>query len=222
MKSGKNISKVPYLIAFFICLIIISRLVWPNINYDDISFYLTLLIVVLLVFPNIGEILSRIRKFKKGDLEVEIESSLNNLTEKTEKAEEEIEKSEISEYEFESKSDEINKRILEYTKDPRGGLIAIAVEIESMIYELVKYYKLSINAKHMSPIRAIDILVKKGFVPSKLNSLIRDFWVIRNQVVHHSEFQFTNQRLYRLLDLGIRILDLLSYRKSKDLKKKDI
>jgi uncharacterized protein YutE (UPF0331/DUF86 family) len=74
----------------------------------------------------------------------------------------------------------------------------------------------------MSPIRAIDILVKKGFVPSKLNSLIRDFWVIRNQAVHHLEFQFTNQRLYRLLDLGIRILDLLSYRKPKDLKKKDI
>lgn len=222
MKSGKNISKIPYLIAFFICLIIISRLVWPNINYDDISFYLTLLIVVLLVFPNIGEILSRIRKFKKGDLEIEIESNLNNLTKKTEKAEEEIEKSEISEYEFESKPDEINKRILEYTKDPRGGLIAIAVEIESMIYELVKYYKLSINAKLMSPIRAIDILVKKGFVPSKLNSLIRDFWVIRNQVVHHSEFQFTNHRPYRLLDLGIRILDLLSYRKPKDLKKKDI
>ena len=125
-------------------------------------------------------------------------------------------------YEFESKPDEINKRILKYTKDPRGGLIAIAVEIESMIYELAKYYKLSINAKHMSPIRAIDILVKKGFVPSKLNSLIRDFWVIRNQVVHHSEFQFTNHRLYRLLDLGIRILDLLSYRKPKDLKKEDI
>lgn len=222
MKSGKNISKIPYLIAIFICLIIIARLVWPNINYDDISFYLTLLIVILLVFPNIGEILSRIRRFKKGDLEIEIESSLNNLTEKTEEAEEEIEKLEIPEYDFELKSEETKKRILEYAKDPRGGLIAIAVEIESMISKLVKYYKLSINAKHISPISAIDILVKKGFVPSTVNSLIRDFWVIRNQVVHHSEFQFTNQRLYRLLDLGIRILDLLSYRKPKDLKKKDI
>lgn len=216
MKSRKNISKVPYLIAIFIFFIIITRLIWPIINYDNISFYLTLLIVILLVFPNIGEILSRIRRFKKGDFEIEIESSLNNLTEKTEKAEEEIEKLEIPKYEFEPKPNEIKKRIFEYTKDPRGGLIAIAVEIESTISELVKYYKLPINAKHMSPIRTIDFLVKKEFVSSKLNSLIRDFWVIRNQVVHHSEFQLTNLQLYRLLDLGIRILDLLSYRKPKD------
>lgn len=223
MKSRKNISKVPYLIAIFIFLIIIARIIWPNINYDNTSFYLTLLIVILTVFPNIGEILSRIKRFKKGDLEIEIERSLNNLTENTEKAEEEIEKLEIPEYEFALKSDETKKRIFEYSKDPRGGLIAIAVEIESMISELVKYYKLSVNTKHMSPIRAIDLLIKKGFVPSQLNSLIRDFWVIRNQIVHRSEFRLTNQQLYRLLDLGMRIVDLLSYRKPKEsIKKKDI
>ncbi|MBA7498163.1 hypothetical protein ES704_03437 [subsurface metagenome] len=213
MKWVKNVFKIPYLIAFFICLIIIARIIWPNINYDDTSFYLTLLAVIILVIPNIGELLSRIKRFKKGDFEIEIESKLNYLTEKTEKAEEDIEKLEIAKFEFKSKPYEARKRIMEYTKDPRGGLIAIAVEIESMISELLTYYKLSINVKYLSPIRAIDVLVKKRLVSSELQSLIRDFWVIRNQVVHHSEFLLTNKQLYRLLDLGIRILDLLSYRK---------
>ena len=138
---------------------------------------------------------------------------MNYLTEKTEKAEEDIEKLEIAKFEFKSKPYEASKRIMEYTKDPRGGLIAIAVEIESRISELLTYYKLSINVKYLSPIRAIGVLVRKRLVSSELQSLIRDFWVIRNQVVHHSEFLLTNKQLYRLLDLGIRILDLLSYRK---------
>lgn len=213
MKWVKNVFQIPYLTAIFICLIIIARIIWPNINYDDTSFYLTLLAVIIFVIPNIGELFSRIKRLKKGDFEIELESKLNNLTEKTEKAEEDIEKLEIEKFEFKSKPDEIRKRIMEYTKDPRGGLISIAIEIESMISELATYYQLFKNAKHVSPIRTIDVLTKRELVPNELQSLIRDFWIVRNQAVHRSEFQLTNQQLYRLLDLGIRILDLLSYRK---------
>ncbi|OGD17399.1 hypothetical protein A2V47_00310 [Candidatus Atribacteria bacterium RBG_19FT_COMBO_35_14] len=213
MKWVKNVFQIPYLIVIFICLIIIARIVWPNINYDDTSFYLTLLAVIIFVIPNIGELFSRIKRLKKGDFEIELESKLDSLTEKTEKAEEDIEKLEIEEFEFKSKPDEIRKRIIEYTKDPRGGLISIAIEINSMISKLATYYQLFKNVKHISPIRTIDVLTNRGLVPNELQSLIRDFWIVRNQAVHSSEFQLTNQQLYRLLDLGIRILDLLSYRK---------
>lgn len=107
-------------------------------------------------------------------------------------------------------------RILDYTKDPRGGLVAIAVEIESTINKIARDYDITTkSSRYLSPIRAVDQLDRKGILPSELPSLVRDFWTLRNKAFHSADFRLTDDQLYRLLDLGVRILDLLSVRKKE-------
>jgi len=213
IKKLRAIFKSRYFIAILAVLIIIVRAIWPEIKYDDTSFYLTLLVAVVLLIPDIGNLVSRVKKFKKGDLEIELESKIDELAGKTEKAEEDIEVS-TEAYEFERIPNDLRNRIAEYTRDPRGGLIAVAVEIESKIDEIARRYKIEKRPKYISPIKNIDEFTKRGIVPKELSTLIRDFWTIRNRAVHSTEFKLTNEHLYRLLDLGIRILDLLSLRKA--------
>ena len=209
MKNFKSLFKMRYFVALFSLFIIIGRTIWPNFKYDGTSFNLTLLAAIVLLIPDIGGLLSRIKKFKKGDLEIELESQINDLAGKTEKAEEDedIENN----FEFEHLSEGVKNRIAEYTRDPKGGLVAVAVEIESRANELAKRFQISSRPRYLSPIKIVDELTNKGIIPKVLPALMRDFWAIRNKAVHDSEFRLTNEHLYRLLDLGIRILDLLYF-----------
>ena len=211
----KTFFNVRLFIAAFAILVIIARIIWPEMRYDTTSFYLTILFAVILLIPDIGDLISRIKKIKKGDLEIELESKINDLAAKTEKAEEDIEVSGEA-FAFERLPNDLRNRIAEYTQDPRGGLIAVAVEIESKIDEIARRYQIDKQTKYASPIRIIDEFTRRGIVPKELPSLIRDFWTIRNQAVHSTEFKLTNEHLYRLLDLGIRIIDLLSLRKHEN------
>ena len=202
-----------YIVAVIATLIWLSRIIWPNLRFDSTSLYLFLFAAVVILIPDIGDLVSRIKKFKKGDLEIELESKLNALADQTEKTEEAIESSDEGEYVIEFIPDENHDRIFNYTRDPRGGLVAIAVEIETAINKIARDYNISSKSRFLSPIRAIDQLDQKGILPSELPSLLRDFWSLRNKAFHSADFSLTNEQLYRLLDLGVRILDLLSVRK---------
>lgn len=202
-----------YIVALVATLIWLSRIIWPDIQFDSTSLYLFLFAAVVILIPDIGDLISRIKKFKKGDLEIELESKINALANQTEKTEEAIESSDEEEFEIEFIPEENYGRILEYTKDPRGGLVAIAVEIESTINKIARDYNISPKSRYLSPIRAVDQLDRKRILPSELPSLVRDFWTLRNKAFHSADFSLTDDQLYRLLDLGVRILDLLSVRK---------
>lgn len=202
-----------YIIALVATLIWLSRIFWPDLRFDTTSLYLFLFAAIVILIPDIGDLISRIKKFKKGDLEIELESKINALANQTEKTEEAIERSDEDEFEVEFIPDENYKRILDYTKDPRGGLVAIAVEIESTINKIARDYQISPKSRYVSPIRAVEQLDGKGILPSELPALVRDFWTLRNKAFHSTDFSLNDEQLYRLLDLGVRILDLLSVRK---------
>jgi hypothetical protein len=43
---------------------------------------------------------------------------------------------------------------------------------------------------------------------------MRDFWAVRNLAFHGKDMKLSEQDVYRLVDLGVRILDLLSIKKT--------
>ena len=202
-----------YIIALVATLIWLSRIIWPDLQFDTTSLYLFLFAAIVILIPDIGDLISRIKKFKKGDLEIELESKINALADQTEKTEEAIERSDEEEFEIQFTPDENYIRILDYIKDPRGGLVAVAVEIESTINKMARDYQISPRSRYLSPIRIVEQLDRKGILPSELPALLRDFWTLRNKAFHSADFNLNDEQLYRLLDLGVRILDLLSLRK---------
>ncbi len=72
----KEIFRTRYMIAFCAILLVILKAKWPHFVFDDTSFYLTLLAAFVLLIPDIGDTVARIRKVKKGNLEIEFESRL--------------------------------------------------------------------------------------------------------------------------------------------------
>jgi hypothetical protein len=190
------------LVAILPSIIVMARIFWPDMLFDSVSLYLTLIVVVALLIPDVGDIVSRIKKIKKGDIEIELEE----LVKRTEIVEGEVE---LTEPAILNEHEDYMKTVTNFVNDPRGGLVAIAVEIESRIRKLATSYS-GINYRYTSPTKALDELAKLKAIPNQLPSLFRDFWTIRNQAIHNLDYNFTSKELYSLLDLGVRILDLLT------------
>lgn len=94
--------------------------------------------------------------------------------------------------------------------NPRGILVSLAVEIEKVLRRIAEYYDIPEARKTTSPHKLMQIMVKRRIISEEIFPLFRDFWMIRNQAVHSAKFKISEEELYRLIDLGIRILRLLN------------
>lgn len=177
-------------------------------KYDSESRNLLLIAMVCIILPDIARLIARIRKLKVGDNEVELGEALDDLAEKTERAEEELSEPGASDYVRGA-----GPNIQKYLGDPRGGLIAVAVDIEERVQELIRVHSLYIGKRYLSPLHGAELLSSKGIVVKDLPMLMRDFWAVRNRAFHSSDIKLTEQDVYRLVDLGVRILELLSVTK---------
>jgi hypothetical protein len=189
-------------------------MVIPNLRFDNVSLWLFVFAALVLLVPDIGDILSRVRRIKKGDLELELEGRLDELARRTEAAEEKM----GLEEELYAVADmrEFRQRVAELARDPRGGLITVAVEIEAALRDLSERFGIAPRGRYLSAHRVVDELASRGLLPDELPGLFRDFWAVRNQAVHSLDYEPSPQQLYEILDLGIRILGLLNLRRSPD------
>lgn len=199
-----------YLVPLLCAIAIVARIVWDDIRFDQTALWLFLIGVIVILIPDIGDLVSRIKKFKKGDIEIEFESLVAKLARNTEIVEERTQAETKGEYLVDFEPSELRNRVAELTRDPRGGLVGLAVEIEAAIALLAAKHGLRERGQRIPPLRAVNELSRRGVLPKELPGLFSDFWTIRNQAVHSIDFQPSNQSLYEILDLGIRILRLLS------------
>ena len=203
-----------YLISFSALLLVAIRAIYPDLKFDQTSLYLYFLAVIVLLIPDLTSSIARIKKIKKGDFEIELDQQLKALANET--LEEEKSTEEDKNY-LERNFDflEFKDKVQDYLKDPRGGLIAVSVEIESTLRKIATEENISTVKSHVPLLRLSEVLADEGYIPFGLPILIRDFWKIRNQIIHIAEYQLTEDKFYKLLDLGVRILELT--RKHRDL-----
>jgi len=206
-------SRASVIIACF--LIIAIRAIFPNLRFDSISLWLFLITVVVWLLPDLPEFLSRIKRFKKGDLEIEFESQVSELARKTEKVEDEVEKETetiaSNEIQYEGLSPETKSILSKSADHPRTALITLAVEIESELRNIADQNNISGYQRIFSPSRLVQELVTKKILTSNVQALFKDFWTIRNQAVHGLNFEVSQDKLYELVELGIRLLKILKY-----------
>jgi len=195
-----------------ICIAIVgARMINPSIAYDAESRNLILIAMACILVPDLARLMARIKKLKLGNNEIELGEALDDLAKKTEKAEEHLYEDKATP--FMRNITVISPNVNRYLKDPRGGLISVAVDIEERVKDLVRTHNLDTDRRYISPMHGVDILSKKGIVVSDLPMLMRDFWIVRNRAFHSSDIKLAEQDIYRLVDLGVRILDLLSVTK---------
>lgn len=190
-------------------LIVLTRFVHPELKYDSDSRDLILIAVICILVPDIVRLIARIRKLKIGENEVELGEALDDLANKTQAAEDHVDSDPAENYTRSGPS--VSANVERYLRDPRGGLIAVAVDIEERVSSLLMQRNISATMRaYASPMHGVELLAKHGVVVPELPMLMRDFWHVRNRAFHRSDLQLTERDILRLVDLGVRILDLLA------------
>ena len=201
--------KPQHAIATFCLLIVLGRFANPELRYDSDSRDLILIAVVCILVPDLVRLIARIRKLKIGDSELELGEALDNLANRTQAAENQIDADPTDK--FRRSGPSVTAKLERYLLDPRGGLVAVAVDIEERVNELLSQRNLPSGKRaYASPVHGIDVLAKEGVIVPELPLLMRDFWNVRNRAFHRSDIHLSDSDVLRLVDLGARILDLLA------------
>lgn len=201
-----------YIIAFICILIVVIRNLIPTMVFDNNSLLLLIVAFIVLIIPNTEELFGRLKKIKKGDVELEFEAKLSKLNATTEKAEESLDKPVIKPQKSTGISSVASTRIFQASADPRAALLIVAIEIEQAVRTLAEESKIPESKRFYSIPRMLEVLVSEGKLPKKILSSFRDFWSIRNHVVHGIHFELPERQLYELVEIGVRILKLLTSR----------
>lgn len=194
-------------------VLIVLRAIFPSLRIDDITLWLLILGAVVALIPDIGELISRIRKVKKGDFEIEFDSLLENLKRQTEETESHIESGEINAGHLPA---EVQARINSSLIEPRAAIITVAAEIEERLQNLAQTHGYKSRGRYFSPRRTIEELVGSEKIDSHMKSLFEDFWALRNEAVHSHKFHLKKEQLFSLVDLGVRILKILYSSKASE------
>jgi len=202
----------PHLLLALLCVsIVVLRMFYPELRFDSLSRDLLLISLAALLLPEFVKILGRLRKFKWGENELELDEAIDELNRRTKEAEE---RADLESESF-TVDEDFHPDVQRYLSDPKGGLIAVAADIEARVNELVRETRLNGLRRYISPMRGIELLAKRGAVVADLPALMRDFWALRNQAVHDNRLSFSKNEIYRLVELGVRILELLSLTKNR-------
>lgn len=201
-----------YIIAFICILIVVIRNLIPSIIFDNNSLILLIVAFIILIIPDTKEIFGRLKKIKKGDIELEFESKLNKLNAATERAEKLLDKPGLKLQRSTGISPVVSRKIAQASLDPRASLLILAIEIEQAARALVEESKIPESKRFYSVPRMLEVLVSEKKLPKDVVASFRDFWSIRNQVVHGIHFELSERQLYELVEIGVRILKLLTSR----------
>jgi hypothetical protein len=201
-----------YLIALGALALVVMRAVWPDLRVDEISLVLFLLAGLALVWPEIAPLASRIRRFRLWELEVELTEKISELTRRAEAAASEasLERESVAPEGPITVPPEATQWVIDAAADPRAGLLLVAIEIEQAIGRLAAQMDIASGVGRMSARRTLGELAKREVVPREVVPLFDDFLQVRNRVVHDAGFQLPAGQLYELVDVGFRILELLS------------
>lgn len=206
-KMFENIFKNKYLIAYTLIFIAIIRVFYAEIKIDMISIYLFLIAMLNVLFPEIKQVILRISKIRKGDFELE----LSNLASDISKMEESYEKLPQGEYAI---SKDLENKIAEAAKNPRGLILVTASEIETRLRGLCIKNKLIEIEKFIPMYKMIDVLYKNNLISEEVLPIIREFLNVRNRIAHEAHYKIGENQLFEFAELGIRILKLIPNTKS--------
>jgi ribosome-associated translation inhibitor RaiA len=198
-------------IALSFFAIALIRILMPS-RIDIITTILMIIAIFLLLKIDLKDgmetILKYIEKIKLGKFEIEFRNLIKRIDAELEKAKESIGE---REYKLpESTINHIDEIVREASKDPRAAFLLLSSKIERKVRE--RFVEAGIEEKdRFIPLsRMIEIGIRLGVFPKELLPSFRDFWAVRNRVVHGEAFEVEDSVIFSLISLGIEILKLLS------------
>ncbi len=208
-----NLSIMRYIFAFFCILLIIAHAFFPELKVDQTSVWLLVIAIASLFLPHILEILKQAKRFKTGPFELELGENLQNLVKSTENAEKAVENMPPPEPQGVVIPENLKERIGCSASDPRDLLLAISIEIQQKLINIAQFH--GIQPKH-TVIQIAQQLNDEGIAsPDEVYFTLLKFWETRDMIVHGNSYRLSSKYLYEIIELGLRLYNLLDYWKRK-------
>lgn len=179
----------------------IASLAWPILSF----------IALIIFHRDIGALITRLRRGKVFGQEFELEKSLNELNESANLASVEIPVSvstketndtDISRERQHIKQDE--DLLDEASRSPKVALITLSSDMERELRQLLAGMELYENGRPLSFRYMIELLDKRGALPTNVTGSVKHFSEIRNRIVHGHEA--SQDDIIRAVDSGLTIL----------------
>ena len=178
---GHNIVDVTSSIAA-----VLNAVAWP----------LTILVITILFRKRIGSLISRLKKGKFGNSELEFESLIRDAESDVEAVVSQPQK-------------EIDPALLALVDThPRGAIISAWLQIERLANEVIESRGICTNEPiRRSPTAAIREIEKADILPAPYIALFQDLRVLRNEAAHAQDFEPSPESVIRYLQLSQKLMD---------------
>ncbi len=202
----KNISKyisMRILISMLCLLLVILKMFYNELILDNTSIYLVIIAILIIIVPDLDNVINRVTKFKSGEIEVEL--GINSLSNQVEAVEKEVEKGNIK-LNYSGIDIKTEERLKLISNDPNALILIIGVEIESKMRKFLDVQAGAVRAANwmLRELEKTEILNKNQI------EMISEFKRVKNMVAHGVvKDQITDEQLYEIANLGMRILQIL-------------
>jgi len=201
-----------------VCLaLIVSRLIWPELTVDWITVVLVAIatIAILLpsfesLLPHVSQVLPYVKKLKVAGVEVELSEEIKKLSKDVDEAKESL-ADEKKEFSISDVFDKSQAEVLDVLKtDPRAALMVLAARIEQLVMIRLAQHGLREKGLAVPMSRAMTLGIENGVFPEEVLEPFREFWELRNRVVHGQAFDVEPTVVQSLVSLGLEVLKLVS------------
>jgi uncharacterized protein YutE (UPF0331/DUF86 family) len=178
-------------------------MIYPNLKFDSISLTLFAIATLFFLITDIENLISSTKRIKIGSFELE----LTELKKSTEKIENELASTERP-AKISGPFQE-NNYSLDVKADLPTTVLKISIEIERTLNRIYRITHKTEAGRPLAVNKLIDSLFEKQVLDNETWKLLRQFWQVRNNVVHSTSSMSDNEML-AFSDLGLRLLKILN------------
>lgn len=172
---------------------------WPSV----------IIFIFLELKNDLRRLLSRIIKSKIFGQEIIFTKEVDRLQKETQILSDEVQTLISPNFSSdEALNSEINKILKCASKYPELGLITLSVKLEKEVRNLANSIESTENYKNYSFTKLSELLVNKGHLPKEIKEVLSLFDDLRNKIVHDIKPTPDEKYIFRMLDIGIKLLHI--------------
>lgn len=187
----------------------VLRLQYPDVKIDAITVWLLGLASALFV---LRDLVPYVEQIKLGAAEIKLRQEVGKAAKEIAGAQQRMEAS--PDWQMESVSAEVQKVVEEAAKEPRAALLLLSSQLEDVARRRVKKVAPDEARRVYELPKLIEVGISKGLFAETILQPARDFWDVRNQILHGGSRGVDLSTVMSVLAMGVDLLKLLSAERS--------
>ena len=202
------------LIAIIAASLVLLRMIFPKLVFDNQSLILLCAAALALVLPKLLTVLPPLKRLKVWEFEAEFNEAIDRLEKRVSEAEQKpapqpTQKTITGYAQLHESYVKGFKEILSSRASNTEKILAASILAETMLAETARELELTTDNRYRSPSTLAELLASNGFISDAERDAIKEFCRIRNAVVHGRATPPNDEQTARVLDLLWRLVRVL-------------